>query len=41
MVTGFEVDGFWWAIFFSIVLSLVTSILSGFDKKENTKRRDR
>ena len=38
MVTGFEVDGFWWAIFFSIVLSLVTSILSGFDKKENTKR---
>lgn len=40
MVTGFEVDGFWWAIFFSIVLSLVTSILSGFDKKENKKRRD-
>lgn len=40
MVAGFEVDGFWWAIFFSIVLSLVTSILSGFDKKENKKRRD-
>jgi putative membrane protein len=41
LVSGFEVDGFWWAIFFSIVLSLVTSILSGFDKKENTKTRDR
>lgn len=40
MVAGLEVDGFWWAIFFSIVLSLVTSILSGFDKKENKKRRD-
>ena len=40
MLAGFEVDGFWWAIFFSIVLSLVTSILSGFDKKENKKRRD-
>ena len=41
LVSGFEVDGFWWAIFFIIVLSLVTSILSVFDKKENTKTRDR
>ena len=31
---GFSVDGFWWAILFSILLSFVTSIFNSFDKKE-------
>ncbi|MCO4294713.1 phage holin family protein [Solitalea sp. MAHUQ-68] len=32
VVEGFSVDGFWWAIIFSFLLSLVTSILSGGEK---------
>jgi len=40
LVSGFEVDGFGWALFFSIILSIVTSILSGFDKNEKKRRRD-
>ena len=31
---GFKVDGFWWALAFSIILSLVTGILESFNKKE-------
>lgn len=31
---GFSVDGFWWAVLFSVLLSFVTSIFNGFDKKE-------
>lgn len=27
IVPGFEVDGFWWALLFSLVLSLITAIL--------------
>lgn len=27
LVTGFTVDGFWWALLFSIILSVVTSLL--------------
>jgi putative membrane protein len=34
LVDGFKVDGFWWALLFSFILSIVTSIL------ENIKRRD-
>lgn len=34
-VTGFRVDGFWWALLFSLLLSIITSVLY----KEN--RRDR
>lgn len=34
LVDGFHVDGFWWALLFSFILSLVTSIL------ESIKRRD-
>jgi len=33
-VGGFKVDGFWWAFIFSIILSLITSILDFFAKKE-------
>ncbi len=31
-VTGFHVDGFWWALLFSIVLSVITSIMEGLGK---------
>ncbi|MCB2220915.1 MAG: phage holin family protein [Bacteroidetes bacterium] len=27
LINGFYVDGFWWALLFSIVLSLITSII--------------
>jgi putative membrane protein len=29
MLPGFEVGGFWWAVLFSIILSLVVSIMDG------------
>ncbi|MES2389223.1 MAG: phage holin family protein [Bacteroidota bacterium] len=33
LFSGFKVDGFWWALMFSFILSLVNSILqSGKDK---------
>lgn len=31
-VSGFHVDGFWWALLFSIVLSVITSIMEGLGK---------
>lgn len=31
-VSGFKVDGFWWALLFSLVLSVVNSILHSFIK---------
>lgn len=34
---GFSVDGFWWAVIFSFVLSIVTSIFNGFDDKKELK----
>lgn len=34
LVDGFKVDGFWTALWFSLVLSLVTSFLNIFNKKE-------
>jgi putative membrane protein len=34
LVDGFKVDGFWTALWFSLVLSLVTSFLNLFNKKE-------
>ena len=27
LVSGFQVDGFWWALLFSLLLSLLTSLL--------------
>ena len=30
IVPGFHVDGFWWALLFSAVLSLVSAVLHGF-----------
>lgn len=32
-VPGFHINGFWSALFFSLVLSLVSSILRGFSKE--------
>lgn len=29
LVPGFSIDGFWWALLFSILLSLVNSLLGG------------
>lgn len=34
LVDDFRVDGFWWALLFSLILSIVTSIL------ESVKKRD-
>jgi putative membrane protein len=33
-IDGFKVDGFWWALLFSILLSVVSSILYSAGKKE-------
>lgn len=38
-VDGFRVDGFWWALLFSLLLSLVTSILYKDKDKEEEARR--
>ncbi len=35
-VDGFSIDNFWWALLFSIILSIITSVL---DKKEKEDRR--
>lgn len=37
IVDGFTVDGFWWALLFSIVLSFVSSVFNKLN--ENTNRR--
>lgn len=34
-VPGFEVDGFWWALAFSLILSIFNSMFSSFIKDEN------
>ena len=33
VLAGFSVDGFWWALIFSVVLSIVSSVFNGFDEK--------
>jgi len=32
LVPGFEVDGFWWALRFSLILSIFNSMISDFVK---------
>ena len=34
LIKGFTVDGFWWALLFSLLLSIVTSLLYKEDKRE-------
>jgi len=36
LVDGFTIDNFWWALLFSIILSIITSVLG---KKEKEDRR--
>lgn len=31
LVAGFQVDGFWWALIFSLILSLVNAVLNVFE----------
>ena len=38
-IDGFRVDGFWWALLFSLLLSIVSSLLYK-DKKEVVRKRD-
>jgi len=33
-IPGFEVDGFWWALLFSLLLSIITSVLYKEPQKE-------
>jgi putative membrane protein len=37
-VDGFSIDNFWWALLFSVILSIITSAI---DKKEKEDRRVR
>ncbi len=34
LVPGFHVDGFWWALLFSLVMTLINSFLQSFGNKE-------
>jgi putative membrane protein len=34
LVPGFTVDGFWWALLFSILLSMVNAIFGGLNEKK-------
>src|ERR1700741_4571995 len=34
LVTGIDIDGFWWALIFGLLLSFVSSILQKFIKKK-------
>ncbi len=38
-IPGVEVDGFWWALIFSLILTIITSILERMTK-ESKRRRD-
>lgn len=35
LVAGFEVKGFWWALLFSLLLSIANSLLTDLSKKRN------
>jgi putative membrane protein len=39
LVDGFKVDGFWTALWFSLVLSIVSGILEAFTNKSEEERR--
>ncbi len=40
LVDGFHVDGFWWALLFSLILSLVTSVLERIGKKDEPNNQE-
>lgn len=35
LVDGFRIDGFWWALLFSLLLSFITSLLYGSGRKKD------
>jgi putative membrane protein len=35
LVPGFRVDGFWWALAFSLVLSIFNSLFTDLSKEKN------
>lgn len=37
LVDGFTVDNFWWALGFSIILSIVQGILNAFDREDRSE----
>ena len=37
-VNGFKVDGFWWAMLFSIILSVISSLLESLVKHDESTR---
>ena len=37
LVTGFHVEGFWWALLFSFIMSLTTSVLEGIKKRDENE----
>lgn len=34
LIDGFKVNGFWWALLFSVLMSIVTSILNAIKKRD-------
>ncbi len=39
LMDGFKVDGFWWALLFSLLLSIVTSVLYKEDNQKEKSNR--
>jgi putative membrane protein len=37
IVEGFEVDGFWWALGFSLIVSIIVTLLEAVDKAFSKK----
>lgn len=40
LVDGFQVKGFWWAILFSFILTLISSLLNGLFGNKNEPQND-
>jgi putative membrane protein len=40
LVSGFYVKSFWWALLFSLVLSLVGAIINRFEPKKESKQKN-
>ena len=39
LIAGFTVNGFWYALLFSFILSFITSVLEGFAKQDDKQSR--
>jgi putative membrane protein len=40
IIDSFNVDGFWWAFLFSMILSIVTSVFESIGKRESTEEEN-